>query len=98
VSGYNDIRAWLRQRRLDLGWSQAFAAARIGVSESTLANWENGDAAASGPNLVAWIHGLDCNVYVSETDPRREGLRAAVEALADAGRQLLDNNPWKDRT
>ncbi len=55
----------LRERRLELGLSQAYVAKAVGVSESTISRWESGNIAnMKRPYIVAYARAL----HVSPAD------------------------------
>lgn len=43
----NGIGELIRRRRLYLGWTQEYLAARMNVEQSAIANWENGGRSPS---------------------------------------------------
>lgn len=95
MSTYDQLRARLRAQREHQGLSQRTLASAIGVSTSTLANWETGTAEASAPNLIAWAAGLGSTIELGDPHERAEvwldAMRTVVplvdklrNALADA--------------
>lgn len=97
MTGYDTIRVSLTQRRQALGWSQRELAERIGVAETTLANWEKGDQEPSAGNLLRWAVALGCTVMVTVGDPYADGYLDGVQALIDAGKRIVATKPWEAR-
>lgn len=54
-SQYPQLASLIRERREHLGLTQRFVAEKIGIDQTTLARWENGQRTPSGPQLIRLI-------------------------------------------
>ena len=89
VRSVGDIAAVVRGRRLELGWTQADVAARIGVSRVWVNALEGGKLTVELAHVLRLFDalGLRCDVTAGEPDGgRSEGGATNLDALLDTYR------------
>lgn len=55
---FEDFRARLIERRWQLGLTQTALAARAGVTQSMISEWETGEVSPTDESLEMWVHAL----------------------------------------
>ncbi len=63
-SGFVELQATLRQKRIERGISMSELARMINTSKSTLSAWENGLAEPRSRGLVKWASALGVELRV----------------------------------
>ncbi len=63
-SGFVELQATLRQRRIERGITLSELARRLNTSKSTLSAWEKGLAEPRSRGLVRWASALGVEVRV----------------------------------
>lgn len=86
----------LKQRRLELGWTQQKAADAIGVTQAAYAHWESGRRTPDKLRMFDRIaRGLECSAawllfgVHTPSDPRAAHIVHAMESLPDYKVEVL---------
>ncbi len=81
-----DIGRLIRQRRLDLGWTQQALARRVGVSRLWLLRVEQGRPGAQLGLILEALRALGLSILI-EAEPERPPAAVDVDAILDATRE-----------
>jgi HTH-type transcriptional regulator/antitoxin HipB len=82
VSSSRDLGLYLRERRRDLGMTQADLAAAAGVSRRWLSDLEAGKATAEFGLILRTVHALGLVLEVRPAEPSPVNLDALIRDLA----------------
>lgn len=74
----------LKNKRLELGYSQQYIANILGVSKQTISHWENGDRQIYATNLADYAHAMNITIDELLSNQKEDDAKRLYKAYRNA--------------
>lgn len=77
----------LRNKRLELGYSQQYIADILGVSKQTISHWENGNRQIYATNLADYAHAMNITIDELLSNQKEDNANKLYNAYKNASNE-----------